>query len=862
MMRDGNGMPQPARKVLLASFVTLVLLLVLTLSLRYSRDVMTDIIQLQTSESDNLVWTLTQVEVEYLGFLNALDRTAPDGQTDLQQVRERFDILYSRLATLAQSSAFRQVPDTNPEFREALTGVQGLLNAAIPFIDGPDEALTAELPRLREQTRGNWRTIRRLTTLGLSHFTARADHQRLGIQRTMRQLAVTAASLLVLLMALALYLMLLNRQRFRRGIALEQANQRMNTILSTSLDGVLVADSDGRILEFNEAAERIFRCRTEEVKGRTVGELFVPDNRQSKHRNDMRRLRSGGERQIVGKGRVQLEAKRADGEVFPIEMAVQSARDGEAEILITFVRDISKRIADEKELVTARDRALAGEKAKADFLTVMSHEIRTPLNGLLGNLSLLGNCRLDREQQQFVHNMEVSGRILLRHVDSVLDIARFEAGKLRIAREPVQLGELLQNLVDGQIGNARNRGNSLDWRWIGAPLPWVCTDAQRIYQILLNLVGNAIKFTEAGRISIEAEADPAPYPPDPEARIVEFRVSDTGIGIADDQVTAIFDDFHTSDTSFGRAAGGAGLGLGIARRIVSAMGGEIGVESIEGTGSVFWVRIPMCPAQAPEPDDNRPDRPVILACLDVLVVEDNEINLQVARSMLKREGHRVSCAQDGQSGVEMAEKKRFDLIFMDVSMPVLDGLEATRRIRAGSGPSSDVPIIALSANVLPQDKERFRQAGMDAFLGKPLTLDTLRRTLCSVRDGELVAPADPGTDAQPEDEDPAIDTEQADELRENLGADAFDKLLGRFLEEADSLVDDLAAQDTGQEDLSTLVVRVHKVAGSAAVFGAGRFRKLLNEAERAADRGDSRALNAVLPRLAPCWKATRPRLAR
>ncbi len=858
-------MPKRVRNSVVASFVSLVLLLVLALSLLYSRAVIHDIAQLQTSESDNLVWTLTQAEVEYLSFLNAMDRKDPDGQSDLKLVREKFDILYSRLATLGNSPVFGSLVQTNPDFFAALAQLQTLLDDAIPLIDGPDPDLQTGLGQMAEQSRDAWQTVRQLTTSGLGHFTVYADKRRLRIERTMRQLAVASASLLALLMALSLYLLLLNRQKSRRGLALEQANQRMNTILSTSLDGVLVADSHGRILEFNEAAERIFRCRSDDIKGRTVSELFVPDHRQGSHREGLRRLRSGGELQIVGKGRVKLEAKRADGEIFPIEMAVQSARDGDTEILITFVRDISKRVADEKELVKARDRALAGEKAKADFLTVMSHEIRTPLNGLLGNLSLLGNADLGREQRQFVHNMDVSGRILLRHVDSVLDIARFEAGKLQIAQERVHLGELLQNLVDGQGGNAANRGNTLDWTWVGAPLHWVRTDAQRIYQILLNLVGNAIKFTENGRISVEAEADTEPHGLDPEARIVEFRVSDTGIGIAEDQVTAIFDDFHTSDTSFGRAAGGAGLGLGIARRIVQAMGGDIGVESIPGEGSVFWVRIPMCPARAPAPMDPAPRRPPLLACLDVLVVEDNEINLQVARSMLKRDGHRVSSAQDGQSGVEMAESKRFDLIFMDVSMPVLDGLEATRRIRSGGGPSAKVPIIALSANVLPQDKERFRAAGMDAFLGKPLTLDALRRALGGVR-ANRDGPPDAGPDATPDapdapDDDPLVDPDQMAELRENLGQDAFDKLLGRFLDEADALVGDLTPGDAATAEPEALVGRVHRVAGSAAVFGAIAFRKLLNDVERSVDSGEIAALAALLPRLAPCWCATRARLS-
>ena len=842
---------------MLGWFVALVLLMVLSLSVLYSRQVLKDIAQLQSAKSDNVQWTLTQLEVEYLMLANALDHRAADGTADLGQIREKYDILFSRQATLRNSPLFRSLLAADTDFRDGLAVLQDFLMDALPLIDGPDDTLAASLERLSTGTWAARDTVRQLSIAGLSHFAVRADMQRTAIAGTLRQLAIATASMFVLLLALSLYLLLVNLQKTRRGVALEQANQRMNTILSTSLDGMVLADSHGFVIEFNRAAEEIFQYRSADAKGRLVSDLFVPQHLRDSHDASMARLRRGGERLIVGKGRVTLEAMRADGEVFPIELSVQSAFDGEAEILIAFVRDISQRVSDEKELVQARDRALAGEKAKADFLTVMSHEIRTPLNGLLGNLSLLAGSRLNEEQHQYVRNMDVSGRILLKHVDSVLDIARFEAGKVDIAEDPVHLSELLQNLVDGQSGNAGQRGNVLEWSWVGPPQHWVISDAQRIYQILLNLVGNAIKFTELGRITIEAERDANPMPDSPKRHIVEFRVSDTGLGIDGDQITSIFDDFHTSDTSFGRAAGGTGLGLGIAKRIVTAMGGEIGVESIPNEGSTFWVRLPVVATEAPAPADRPRKQRKVQAKLDILVVEDNEINLQVARSMLKREGHIVTCAHDGQSGVDQAAEKRFDLIFMDISMPVLDGLEATRRIRAGGGPSASTPIIALSANVLPQDKERFRDVGMDGFVGKPLTRDALRGALTTARSG---APPD-----DPETSDPAedIDRDQMEDMRSNLGPEAFAKLLDRFIAEADQLMRDLPV-DGDLPDATTLhevIGRIHKVAGSASVFGAAKFRELLNETERAAERSDRENVSALMRRLPSCWTGTRNHLA-
>ena len=505
----------------------------------------------------------------------------------------------------------------------------------------------------------------------------------------------------------------------------------------------------------------------------------------------------------------------------------------------------SQRVAAQQELIRTRDRALAGEKAKADFLTVMSHEIRTPLNGLLGNLTLLKNTRTTREQARFVENMEISGQILLSHVDSVLDIARFEAGKLSIALQPTDLNHILQEIVDGQSGNAASRGNAIAWQWVGEERPCVAADAQRLRQILLNLVGNAIKFTENGRISIEVEVTE----PGPKAgvNIFEFRIIDTGIGISTDEVDVIFDDFHTSDPSIGRATGGTGLGLGIARRFAQAMGGEIGVESTPGEGSVFWVRLPLQDAELDASVDSGQPEVQHAQPLDVLVVEDNEINREVICNMLKLDGHRVTVAENGKLGVDAAAAHRFDVILMDISMPVMDGPTATRHIRSGGGPSSDVPIIAVSANVLPDAVNEFRAAGMTAFVGKPLALDALRKALSVV--------TNPGASHRSEDE-----TDHIGDLRACLGADVFDRLLGKYLSEGDAVVAQLAQLDGGETDLDQVAQECHRLAGSAATFGAMGFRDALIAIEMAAKSADRQQVADLLDGLPEVWERAKAAL--
>ncbi len=812
-----------------------------------SAQVFTDFNDRRAAPSDNVQWTLSQVEVDYLSYLNALEtasaaQDAQNGTLDL--VRRRFDLFYSRVDTLAQSRVFQPLRQDD-RFRLPLERVTRHLNAAIPLIDAPDAELSEKLDDLKRAALEIGPHVRTLAVSGISYFATESDQQRIQTAANLLRLAILSGALLLTLGAVSAYLLVVNRRATRRGRALRQANERMNTILSTSLDGVIVVDAKGDVIEFNPAAEAIFGYAADQARGRSIGDLIVPPHLREAHRAGMVRMQSGGERHVVGKGRVQLEAMRADGEQFPVELALQSARAGDQEIVIGFVRDISQQVAAQQELIHARDQALAGEKAKADFLTVMSHEIRTPLNGLLGNLTLLKNTRTTREQARFVENMEISGQILLSHVDTVLDIARFEAGKLSVALQPSNLNDILQEIVDGQSGNAASRGNSISWQWVGDARPCVAADAQRLRQILLNLVGNAIKFTENGRISIEVEVtEPGPAAG---VNIFEFRIIDTGIGIGPDEVDVIFDDFHTSDPSIGRATGGTGLGLGIARRFAEAMGGEIGVESTPGAGSVFWVRLPLQDAELDANVDSDQPKVQRAQSLDVLVVEDNEINREVICNMLKLDGHRVTVAENGQLGVDAAAAHRFDVILMDISMPIMDGPTATRHIRSGGGPSAEMPIIAVSANVLPDAVDAFRAAGMTAFVGKPIALDALRKALSVV--------TGPGASTRSEDE-----TDHIGDLRASLGADVFDRLLAKYLSEGDAVVAQLAQLEAGEADLDQVAQECHRLAGSAATFGAMGFRDALIAIEMAAKSAERQQVALLLNGLPEVWERAKAAL--
>ncbi|MGH1354811.1 MAG: ATP-binding protein [Thalassovita sp.] len=777
-----------------------------------SQAVTRDLRLLETANSDNVQWTLAQAEVEFMEFHHVLEENLLSPALDARAIRRAFDVFYSRIVTLESGRLYDGLRQ-NSDFTRSLGAARQYLNTHVGLIDALESADRARVITLEQDAENLRDTVRRIANSGLYYFASQSDERRESIAISLKRLALVTTSLIAALALLAYYSHRVGRQSQRSRMALQIAHTRLNSIVTASLDAVIVSDRQGRIVEYNASAEKVFGYTLDEVLGKSLADVVIPPHLRDAHTAGMKRMMDGGAHRVVGHGRVKLEGMRKSGEVFPVELALEAAGDGDDMIVIGFMRDISAQVAAEQELVEARDRALAGEKAKADFLAVMTHEIRTPLNGVLGNLSLLEDTRLTRQQERYAANMSISAKQLMRHVDTVLDIARFESGQIAPDESPTHLGTLLQDIVDGQSGYAEANGNRLERGWIGPSVDWVMTDAARLQQVLLNLVGNAIKFTEGGKISIEAErlyrnlGD--------QSVEVEFRIIDTGIGISPADQERIFEDFQTVDTSFQRSAGGTGLGLGIVRRLVEAMGGTLGVESETGEGSVFWVRLPFVETSRPAPEMQSKQATNDRAPLEILVVEDNEINLHLVCELLQKKGHQVRTATNGLDGVHMAGTQRFDLILMDISMPVMDGLEACRRIRDEDGPSHLSPIVALSANVLPEVRGQIVDAGMTGFLGKPLQREELDAVLNAARRAPVPQP---------------VSTSQTDPEDDVLAA-----LKSRFIDEADSL---MAWLGTTPDDTNEIAARCHKVAGSAAAFGQLDLRDALVQIEQAANSPD------------------------
>ncbi len=650
----------------------------------------------------------------------------------------------------------------------------------------------------------------------------------------------------------------------------KEAEDRIRSITDAAQDAIIMMGPRGTITYWNPAAESILGYSAREAIGANLHEQLAPERYRTAFHAAFSEFSRTGRGNLVGK-RTELFARRKDGREIPVSLSLTAVSLQGTWHSVGILHDITERLAMEEQIrqwnvelerrVADRTVELAvANAAKSEFLANMSHEIRTPMNGVIGMTGLLLDTRLTSEQRRYAETIRTSGESMLTLINDILDLSRIEAGKLQLETMAFDLRSLLGDCAVLLAPRAREKG--LKFTWQAAPeIPSrVSGDPGRLRQILSNLAGNAVKFTDRGEVTVRAsllaqtETD----------LVIRFAVRDTGIGIPADKQPGLFQRFSQVDASATRRFGGAGLGLAIAKELAELMGGEIGVSSQPGVGSEFWFTIRLRPAHMQVLENASAEViPVPQPCANptlqqkrarVLVAEDNFVNQEVAIGILRKLGVRADAVADGTEAIEALKTVPYDLVLMDMQMPELDGLEATRIIRDPQSPVMNhrIPVIAMTANAMRGDRERCLEAGMNDYVSKPVSPRALEEALnkwlpSDVPKTQPVGTASPvsATGTAPE----GIIFDRAGLVARLMGDEELaDRIQSRFLESTPPLIESLRKSlDSG--DAATARRTAHAIKGAAANIGGERLRLVALEMEQAANTGDPVAARGRLAEL-------------
>lgn len=525
----------------------------------------------------------------------------------------------------------------------------------------------------------------------------------------------------------------LSEQRQTAIQELRLSESKLNSIFESVPESVVVADSNGIIVQCNLATMDIFGYRASELVGQSVNVLMQPRERAS-HDQYLATYRETGRKNLMNGPRV-VQGMRKDGTVFPVRVTINETRVDNVHFLIGVMQDYTAIQNTQRLLVQAKDRAEEANRLRGEFLANMSHEIRTPMNGILGMTELAMKTDDAETQREYLGLARESASHLLHIINQILDFSKIEAGALELESLAVSPAQLVRHTARSleQIAQAKGIKLKVNNVFDLPDLVWV--DPVRMRQVLTNLIGNAIKFTQKGEVTVATTWRPGD---ESNAVLLEISVTDTGIGFDPMRLEALFSPFTQADGSITRSYGGTGLGLAITRSLVVLMGGTITAESKQGHGARFTMTFPVKLATKADAIQTATllmgQGQKAARSLFVLLVEDHAINRKLAQIMLQRMGHEYVTAEDGEQALHWLNKQRFDVVLMDVMMPVMDGLTALKLLREKEAAQQlpRTPVLMVTAHAMTGDRERFLAAGADGYVSKPMSEAVLAQEIAKV----------------------------------------------------------------------------------------------------------------------------------
>ncbi|MFK5892799.1 MAG: ATP-binding protein [Pseudomonadota bacterium] len=624
-------------------------------------------------------------------------------------------------------------------------------------------------------------------------------------------------------------------------------------------EAIFISNSDNKIVRINKAFTKITGYRADEVIGKNPSILSSKKQDRHFYKKMWQQINE------TGHWEGEIYNRRKNGDIYPEWLGVSSVKDSDGHKLyyVAHFVDLTKRLEAEEKLTLARKEAEQANEAKSDFLATMSHEIRTPMNAILGTLELMQSTHLDQEQGLYVDTANTSAKSLLNLINGILDFSKIEADKLEIIKSPFNLKLLIDECCNMLSEKARLHNNTV--KIIIAPqIPeFLSSDKDRIKQVLINLLNNALKFTHNGMVTCVVNV----LKQETKKLQLKFELMDTGIGISEPEQQNLFEVFSQVDQKHNRRFDGTGLGLAISKRLVNLMGGEIGVNSVPDKGSNFWFTLTLdtvAPEFVMEPDlepqlatiQQQKQKYFDPSCYRILLVEDSLANLIVAKSVLSKAGYTVEVAENGRLAIDSIEQSiqqqaDFDIILMDLMMPEMDGVEATKIIRQMSGEIAQIPILAMTANAYMGDKEYCIKSGMDDYISKPYaSIDLLAKiakllmahqkqansvlkrpnSLNSAVTDSITADTSikskPDSLREPQsintpivDEVPLIDLSIIKQLEKDTSVELVPEMVTIFIKELNKRLVNVQ-QAIQQQEIKNIASEVHALKSSSATYGA------------------------------------------